>query len=195
MCVLLSTKTLTFSELLCWTQWRIQDFPGQPTLHEWIQTGGEGKGLSHVPSWIHHYNIFLIKFPGNYRPQTKLRKGNVFTSVCQEFCPQWGVPPRQTPPPCRHPLADTPPGRHTPTHQTATAAGGTHPTGMHSCIKMPILSQKRLTFLCSCRIPVDKYIRCDSSWRKLHCYAWWRRNKVGEVPRLFWEDPRNTVKQ
>ena len=23
-----------------------------------------------------------------YRPQTKLRKGNVFTSVCQEFCPQ-----------------------------------------------------------------------------------------------------------
>ena len=24
----------------------------------------------------------------NYRPQTKLRKGNVFTSVCQEFCPQ-----------------------------------------------------------------------------------------------------------
>ena len=26
-----------------------------------------------------------------YRPQTKLRKGNVFTSVCQEVCPQWGV--------------------------------------------------------------------------------------------------------
>ena len=24
----------------------------------------------------------------HYRPQTKLRKGNVFTSVCQEFCPQ-----------------------------------------------------------------------------------------------------------
>ena len=41
-----------------------------------------------------------------YRPQTKLRKCNVFTSVCQEFCPRegWGVhppwadPPRQTPP-------------------------------------------------------------------------------------------------
>ena len=26
-----------------------------------------------------------------YRRQTKLRKGNVFTSVCQEFCPQGGV--------------------------------------------------------------------------------------------------------
>ena len=25
-----------------------------------------------------------------YRPQTKLQKGNVFTSVCQEFCPQLG---------------------------------------------------------------------------------------------------------
>ena len=27
-----------------------------------------------------------------YLPQTKLRKGNVFTSVCQEFCP-WGFIP------------------------------------------------------------------------------------------------------
>ena len=35
-----------------------------------------------------------------YRPQTKLRKGNVFTNVCQEFCPQGGcTPPGQTPPP------------------------------------------------------------------------------------------------
>ena len=29
-----------------------------------------------------------------YRPQTKLRKGNVFTSVCQEFCPQEGGLPQ-----------------------------------------------------------------------------------------------------
>ena len=56
----------------------------------------------------------------SYRPQLLLRKGNVFTSVCQEFCP-WGggklciqactrqthpmgrhlLPPRQTPPPQR----------------------------------------------------------------------------------------------
>ena len=27
----------------------------------------------------------------NYRPQTKLREGNVFRSVCQEFCPQGDV--------------------------------------------------------------------------------------------------------
>ena len=27
-------------------------------------------------------------FSANYRPQTKLRKGNVFTPVCQSFCSQ-----------------------------------------------------------------------------------------------------------
>ena len=35
-----------------------------------------------------------------YRPETKLWKGNVFTSVCQEFCPRgWTrqTPTRQTP--------------------------------------------------------------------------------------------------
>ena len=39
----------------------------------------------------------------------------------------------QLPPPSRAdtPMADTP--RQTPPRQTATAAGGTHPTGMHSC--------------------------------------------------------------
>ena len=49
-----------------------------------------------------------------YRPQTKLRKGSVFTSVCQEFCPRGGemyspladTPRADTPwadPPVRHP--------------------------------------------------------------------------------------------
>ena len=98
-----------------------------------------------------------------YCPQTKLWKGNVFTPVCQSFCLQGGVclsacwdihlphplgrhPPGQTSPPGRplpsacwdtHPLPsacwDTPP---CPVHagiDMATAADGTHPTGMHSC--------------------------------------------------------------
>ena len=74
----------------------------------------------------------------------KLRQGNVFTPVCQSFRSQgWGsasvhagIHPRvDTPlgrhPPGRHPpWVDTPP----PLGQTATAADGTHPTGMHSCI-------------------------------------------------------------
>ena len=72
-----------------------------------------------------------------YRPQTKLREGNVFRSVCQGFCPQEGgvsqhalgggcLPggclPRHPP----DPEADTPP-------PMTTEAGGMHPTGMHSC--------------------------------------------------------------
>ena len=68
----------------------------------------------------------------------KLRKGNVFTSVCQEFCSQGGVhlrdkhPSGQTPP-SRHPLwADTllsrhPIGRHPP------PTGQTHPMGRKPC--------------------------------------------------------------
>ena len=49
-----------------------------------------------------------------YRPQTKLRKGNVFTSKCQEFCPQGGCTPpgRQTPPGHTPPRAGHPPSRN-----------------------------------------------------------------------------------
>ena len=78
----------------------------------------------------------------HYRPQTKLLKGNVFTSVCQEFCPQW----RCTPPPPRQtantllglPPSQTPPspGQTPAPHQTATVADDTHPTGMHSCLQL-----------------------------------------------------------
>ena len=107
---------------------------------------------------MHHIELLFLQLQkltcsscllGFYRPQTKLRKGNVFTSVCQEFCPRGGVQaqaqgglqggvqaqaqgvsrPRPRPrgvciPACTE--ADTP-------QQTATAADGTHPTGMHSC--------------------------------------------------------------
>ena len=49
--------------------------------------------------------------------------------------------PGQTPPSPlgRHlpPGQDSPPGRTSPPQQTATAADGTHPTGMHSCWQTP----------------------------------------------------------
>ena len=41
--------------------------------------------------------------------------------------PQADTLPGQTPTPCRHPRQTSSP------HQTAIAADGTHPTGMHSC--------------------------------------------------------------
>ena len=113
-----------------------------------------------------YYAFVPSPYVSYYRPQTNLRKGNVFTSVCLEFCPQRGVytpqadtpwtdtpTPGQTPPPSlgRHhppwadtPRADTPhpmhAGIHTPPTQCMLGYGqqevGTHPTGMHSCSKI-----------------------------------------------------------
>ena len=78
-----------------------------------------------------------------------MRKGNVFTSVCQEFCPQEGsVQPPWADPLGRyslwadalgkHPLSRHPPWTDTlqadtspPPRQTQSLAEGTHPTGMH----------------------------------------------------------------
>ena len=79
---------------------------------------------------------------------TKLGQGNIFTSVCQEFCPQGGRvsssvhagihPPQQTSPAQSRPRQEqTPPGADPPLKQTAAygqRAAGTHPTGMHSCM-------------------------------------------------------------
>ena len=80
---------------------------------------------------------FILLMKVCYRPQTKLRKGNVFTSVCQEFCPQDGRctlhPWTETPLLGRHTLDRlTPPPPPPPSDQMATTADGTHPTGMHS---------------------------------------------------------------
>ena len=58
---------------------------------------------------------------------TKLGQGNIFRSVCQEFCPR-GVLSASITPKSRHPpRADT----HPPAY--GQRAAGTHPTGMHSC--------------------------------------------------------------
>ena len=92
--------------------------------------------------WSEHVHAIIY-----YRPQQWLRKGNVFTSVCQKFCPG-----------CRVCVAG---GLHLRGYawwweacvaggmhgregacmagETATAADSTHPTGMHSCLR------------CSCR--------------------------------------------
>ena len=80
------------------------------------------------------------------RRQRKLRKGNVFTSMCQEFCPRWmevyNPPgrhllwvdiPGQTPLLWADPQwTNSPHGQTPPTQQTATVADTTDPTGMHS---------------------------------------------------------------
>ena len=114
----------------------------------------------------------------NYRPQTKLRKCNVFTSVCQEFWPQEGDvhPQADTTPQAdnlwadpmgRHPPGQTPPGqtlpRQTPPpHQTATAADSTHPTGMHSCFFLSVVDS---VGFCICRLYLRRMSTVGSgSW-------------------------------
>ena len=83
---------------------------------------------------------------------TSLRQGNIFTSVCHSVygggvypSMHWGRHPplADTFPLGRHPPGQTPLGRHPPpcpVHAgipprppAASAADGTHPTGMHSC--------------------------------------------------------------
>ena len=104
-----------------------------------------------------------------YLPQRSCGQGNIFTPVCHSVhrggsaSVHAGIPPQsrhppqeQTLPQSRHhpPLgADTPQSRHppkqTPPKQTppwkqtlaySLRAAGTHPTGMHSCFVMPMLS-------------------------------------------------------
>ena len=55
--------------------------------------------------------IIILLCYSIYRPQTKLRKGNVFTRVCQEFCLHRQTPPWQ---------ADTAPQKQTHPWQAVT---------------------------------------------------------------------------
>ena len=70
--------------------------------------------------------IFSDDVHFNYRPQTSLGQGNIFSSVCQEFCSQGGYlgrfPPRKYTPWAGTPPGQVPPlGRYTP--------GQLHPPG------------------------------------------------------------------
>ena len=70
--------------------------------------------------------LLTLSVPQFLPAATKLGQGNMFTSVCQEFCPQGGrvsagihppsrhPPPEQTPPQEQTPRADTPPGSRPP---------------------------------------------------------------------------------
>ena len=73
-----------------------------------------------------------------------LGQGNIFSSVCQEFCSQGGLP--QCMLGYHHPRTRHPPKADTPWEQTTPCAvhagrygqqaGGMHPTGMQSCFSM-----------------------------------------------------------
>ena len=78
-------------------------------------------------------NHLIVIFTARKR---SLGQGNIFTSVCQEFCSRGGAWSGGTVP---GPGGDA---WRPPLPGTATAASGTYPTGTHSCLNM-----KAVTFL------------------------------------------------
>ena len=83
---------------------------------------------------------------------TKLGQCNVFTGICDSVkggsasvyagIPSPSRPPwEQTPPEADTPLEQTSPGKQTPTY--GQRAAGTHPTGMHSCLCMQMIGERR----------------------------------------------------
>ena len=127
-----------------------------------------------------------------YRPQTKLREGNVFTGVCDSVHTgdAWsggGLVPGVVPGPgeCLVPgggcLMEAP--------RTATAADGTHPTGMHSCFQKSLCWQVKRNFPyaylyfgnkevlsnfnreeCNCVLQSRKTFDAHNLRNRLHCY-------------------------
>ena len=94
-------------------------------------------GLIHTSDSLCDYEKVLGPFKNLFRMHRNsrmsyIRQDNIFTSVCQKFCPRGASASVHAGihPPGRHHLL--PLGRHPPPQQTATAADGTHPTGMHS---------------------------------------------------------------
>ena len=92
--------------------------------------------------------------PSRYTPWTGTPPGR--------YTPWAGTPPRQdTPPPSRYtPQVGTPPGRYTPRQCMlgyGQQAGGTHPTGMHSCRILMFLSALNSNYSFT-----DKYIETGS---------------------------------
>ena len=72
-------------------------------------------------------------------------------------------PPEQTPPRSRHP-----PGAETPPEQTATAADGTHPTGMHSCCYKKSRSPHPVNSPSNRGFPSDMTLLLVCMWIKYH---------------------------
>ena len=106
----------------------------------------------------------------NYRPQTKLQKGNVFTSICQEFCPQWGCVSQhaldrgcvsvhvlrvwQTPPRADTPW-QTPPGQTPPSRQPPQQ---TPFLGRHPPSRRPL--QRTVRILLACILFSILFVHC-----------------------------------
>ena len=92
-------------------------------------------------------------------PATKLGQGNIFSSVCQEFCTRGDLPHciLRYHPPGPDPPEPDPPRRY------GQQAGGTNPTGMHSCCRVisVLFLLKDVIWIMECFLKVD-FLHCTS---------------------------------
>ena len=139
-------------------------------LFDVLMTHGEKRLAEELRQWVTGIPTEQSKLPPclYYRQQIKLRKGNLFTSVCQEFCPRRGClpdTPRENTPMGRHaprqthPQADTSPGRHTP-RQTPPGQKDI-PLGRHPGIDTPWADPQGRP---SGKIPLPRADRYCSGW-------------------------------
>ena len=103
-----------FSQVLCFHRYLSVHRGWGSAYWGWEGTVYRGR-VGHTPhqkNWRYasYWNAF-------YHPQTKFEQGNIFRSVCQEFCPQggvclsaFGIPP--PPPPAGTPKQASPQTRH-----------------------------------------------------------------------------------
>ena len=124
-------------------------------------------------------------------PATKLWQGNVFTGVCDSVHRRGsasvhaGIPP--PPRANRHPpRADPPKSRPPPPAEHAErcgqCVGGTHPTGMQSCLYILCSSPQPITLqYCNSLICIKSWLfQNDSSSRQIACY--WQEWSPESIP-------------
>ena len=121
-----------------------------------------------------------------YSLQQKLQKGNVFTNVCQEFCP-WGFclgrhPPEQTPPRQTPPWVDIALGRQPPPSPEADIPpmqtlppGQTPPLGRHPP-RQPL--QRTVCILLECILVEESFHRSRSIIQIMQTRSKYNKNIV-----------------
>ena len=136
-------RKLEFRQILGLWVFSITEYPPSPPSPPPLPDLPNGKLCSKLP------HVETLSNPDNYSfllPATKLGQVNIFTGVCDSVnrggCLLGG---RVTTPGGVYSGGSAPRGVSAPPG-TATAAGGTHPTGMHSCCDCFLLA-KALIFL------------------------------------------------
>ena len=120
------------------------------------------------------YNLLNTKLL--LQPAMKLGQGNIFRSMCQEFCPRGDVwadtplgrhPSRQTPPRSRHPsIANTPRSRHP-----------LEPDPLEQCTLGDTVNKQVVRILLDCILVSTLWTRCTVLYTALSMHLVYLENK------------------